>query len=191
MFYADNPLQVAGGGSAINGRIWGRGAKRDYDDWARYLDDDGWSWENILPYFKKVEKFTPPPESFRQGGNVTWDTRFLGHDGPISITYPAQFFPSINHVIAAEKALGIPQKQEQASGDPIGGIFQPLSSRPVEYTRSYSKREYYDPIRNASNIHFLADTAVTKILFNGKKAIGVTVRLAGLEPAAYALLEVH
>ena len=163
----------------MNGKLWGRGSKRDHDDWARYLDDDEWSWDNLLPYFIKSEKFTPPTESYSTQGNVTWDMKAHGRDGPISTAYPPEFFPSTKYVVAAERSLGIPQKEDYGGGDPVGAIWHPISANELTYTRSYSKNSYYDPVRGRKNLHFLADTTVTKILFDGSTTIGVEVCLIG------------
>jgi choline dehydrogenase-like flavoprotein len=171
-----SPQQIAGGGSAINGRIHVRGAARDYDDWARYLDDDGWSWRGILPYFKKSETFTPPIDSYQAQANVTWDMRYHGGDGPIGVTWPPGFLQRALYSIAAEKTLGIPQKADQGSGDIVGGFWHPMASRPTDkYSRSYSKREYVEPIMDRPNLHFLAERTVTRILFDGQEAKGVQV----------------
>lgn len=164
-----------GGGSALNGKIWARGSARDYDDWATYLGDDGWGWKSLIQYFKKSETFTPPKESYRAQGNVTWDMSVHGTNGPINATFPEQYFPSTSNLIAAEKALGIPQKKDQADGDPIGSIWQPSSVDPKDYSRSYSRRGYYDPARGRPNLHLLPDNTVTKILFDGKTVVGVEV----------------
>ena len=152
-----------------------RGSKRDHDDWARYLNDTGWGWASMLEYFKKSETFTPPIESFREQGNVTWDMSVRGTSGPIQVTYPQQFVASIKYLLAAEKALGYPTKQDQAGGDPVGSTWQPMSVHPKTYTRSYSKRDHFDPARKRPNLQLLADTTVTRILFEDKTAVGVEV----------------
>lgn len=159
----------------MNGKLFGRGSRRDYDDWARYLDDEGWGWESMLHYFKKSETFTPPIESYRSQGNVTWDMDVHGHEGPISTTFPPQFLPSTVRKLAAHKALGIPLKEEQGSGDNVGSIWYPVSIRADDWTRSYSKREFYDPVKDRSNLHFLAGNTVTRIVFEGTTAVGVEV----------------
>lgn len=159
----------------MNGKIFVRGSKRDHDDWSKYLDDPGWGWSSLLEYFKKSETFTPPTESFRQQGNVTWDMSAHGTSGPIHVTFPQQFFPSIKYLLAAERALGIPAKRDPADGDPVGSIWQPTSIHPNDYTRSYSKRGHFDPARTRPNLHLLADTTVTRILFDGQTAVGVEV----------------
>ena len=171
-----------GGGSALNGKIFARAAKRDYDDWATYMEDgsaprNGWS--KMLRYFQKSETFTPPTEMYRTApdGNVTWESDTHGFDGPISATFPAQFYPSLHSMLATEEAMGIPRVHDQAGGAPFGSLFYPASERPAagEYVRSYSKNEYFDPIRDQDNIHLLPETTVTRILFERSRAVGVEV----------------
>ena len=160
----------------MNGKIFARGSKRDYDDWAHYLGDEGWGWDSMLQYLKKTETFVPPIGSFQARSNLTWNPDVHGSNGPITATFAMQYWPSTNYIIAAEKSLGIPQKHDQADGDPVGGIWFPSSIRAEEYTRSYSKREYYDVAKAWGNLHLLADTTVTRILFDGETAVGVEVR---------------
>jgi choline dehydrogenase-like flavoprotein len=136
-------------------------------------------WSRIKNYFKKAETFTPPIETYRTTpeGNITWDEGSHGFEGPISATFPAQFYPSLHPMLATEQAMGIPRVHDQASGAPFGSIFYPVSERPASggYVRSYSKLEYFDPIRGQDNIHLLPETTVTKILFEGTRAVGVEV----------------
>jgi hypothetical protein len=110
----------------------------------------------------KAETFTPPTEAYRTApeGNVTWDEDVPGFEGPISSTFPAQFYPGVHSALAAEKALGIPRIRDQGAGAPFGSLFYLSSERPAagRYVRSYSKNDYFDPIRNRHNIHLLPDT---------------------------------
>ena len=78
------------GGSAINGRVFGRGTNRDFDDWSRCLEDEAWSCNNVLSYYRKSETFTPPPESFQRKVGAKVDMSCHGTDGPLQNTFPQQ-----------------------------------------------------------------------------------------------------
>ncbi len=101
---------VVGGGSTINGMLFDRGAAEDYDNWEK-LNNTGWGWAGLLPYFKKVNisfsicmyktlncyqstRFnTPIDPAIVAEYNQTWDTSVYGTDGPIQVTYPPWVWP--------------------------------------------------------------------------------------------------
>ncbi|RPA81997.1 alcohol oxidase [Ascobolus immersus RN42] len=165
--------KVFGGGSALNGRIWARPSKRDLDDWAEYLNDKSWSWKNMEKYYRKAETFTPPSDEYQKKaeGQITYDKKEYGNNGPIQVTYPQHWLESTKTHLAGYKAMGFPFKREQAGGDPNGVIWFPASSDPRTFMRSHS-RNYVDT-RSRRNLHLLPEHAVTKILFKGKRAVGV------------------
>ena len=76
---------VVGGSSAVNGMVFDRGSKADYDAWEE-LGNPGWGWEGLLPYFKKSVDFTPPSKKDAREIGYTWDERAWGH-GPVQASY--------------------------------------------------------------------------------------------------------
>lgn len=84
--------RVVGGGSVVNSLVWLRSAKAEYDSWATQLGDPGWTWDALLPYFKKSEDFAAPIASYAQEGNVSWVDSVHGHDGSVHASYPNFFW---------------------------------------------------------------------------------------------------
>lgn len=85
--------KIVGGGSVVNGMFGDRGAKADYDAWEK-LGNPGWSWEGLLPYFKKSEKYTPPSTEQVNEFGIQWDPNSHGKSGPVEFSYP----PKLNQV---------------------------------------------------------------------------------------------
>lgn len=87
-----------GGGSLVNGMIWNRGNQRDFDIWAQ-LGNPGWDWENLLPYFRKSETYTPVyyvtvAEDQGQGQQpVVFNPSVHGFSGPVNVSYPEYYWP--------------------------------------------------------------------------------------------------
>lgn len=81
--------RIVGGGTAINGMLFDRGAPGDYDIWGELIGDtNNWSWKALLPYFKKSETFTPPSKELQRKFGVTYDMEVHGTKGPIQNSYP-------------------------------------------------------------------------------------------------------
>ena len=91
--------KVIGGGSAINAQIYTRGNALDYDGW-RQMGCDGWSYEDVLPYFRKAED------------NDTWDNRWHGKGGPLGVSKPRAPLPICEAYFAAAAELGIPRNDD-------------------------------------------------------------------------------
>ena len=98
--------KVVGGGTVLNGMAFDRGAAADYDAWDD-LGNEGWSFSELLPWFKKSETFTPPDPELAKQFNITYDPEAHGTDGPIFASYPRFFNPTFSK-FASSKALEIP-----------------------------------------------------------------------------------
>lgn len=85
-----------GGSSAVNGMVFDRGAKADYDAWEE-LGNPGWGWDGLFPYFKKSATFTPPSEGDSKRFSYTWDERAWG-DGPIQASFPPFQWPTLSEL---------------------------------------------------------------------------------------------
>ena len=171
--YRITAARLFGGASGINGLGWGRMGKSDHNDWAEFTSDDGWNWENMVKYYKRVETFVPPPPEW--GGVTSGDECCRGEDGPIQAGYGRFWYKSNVQNLEAEKELGIPYKQDDGNGDNMGGVWCPSSikTKHQEYERSYSKEGHYDPNKDRKNWHVLVETSATRILFDKKRAVGV------------------
>ncbi|KAI5782851.1 hypothetical protein FPQ18DRAFT_359665 [Pyronema domesticum] len=164
---------IVGGGTAINGMQFDRGSRRDYDEWAEYIGDEGWGWESMLRYFKKSETFHPPSPEVAAKWGITYDPSAHGTSGPVHSSYAPQVYPHFRPFIAAEKALGVSVPYDHTNGEAIGSYWTPNSIDPASWTRSYSKTAYHTLSAKRRNYHLLPRRTVTKILFSGTSATGV------------------
>ncbi|KAM0708982.1 hypothetical protein Q7P35_003018 [Cladosporium inversicolor] len=172
--------KVVGGSTKLNRMVFDRGSKSDYDRWAA-LGNHGWDWKSLLPYFKKNEIFTPPPQDIAAEYNITYDENFHGSSGCMHSTYAPFFWPLTKTIIQATKELGIHMPVDQASGDAIGGYFCPHNQDPTTQTRSSAREAYYETAKGRPNFEILTGYQVTRIIT--KKTSALT-RITGVEFAS-------
>lgn len=147
--------KVLGGSSAINAMIYCRGHQDDYNDWA----DLGWSWSDVLPYFKKSEN------------NQTYQQGLHGNDGPLYVSDSRSDHPVANAFVNAAKKLGY-KINHDCNGEEQEGIGRYQVTQ-KDGLRCSAAKAYLAPIRYRSNLQILTNTQVTKLLFDGKHCIGV------------------
>ncbi|KAJ4366898.1 hypothetical protein N0V83_007427 [Neocucurbitaria cava] len=169
---------LVGGGSAVNGMFFDRGSKSDYDAWET-LGNPGWSFKDLLPYFKKSVTFTPPSPEVAAKYNYTWDVEsaYGGH-GEIQESFPPYQFPGQDYLWRAWAEIGVKKPSEAANGEAIGAIQAPSALDPVTRTRSYARTAHYEPFANRSNYHLLTGYQATEILFKDGgdlEAVGVSI----------------
>ena len=150
---------VLGGSSSINGLNYVRGQRSDYDHWAQ-LGNKGWSYAEVLPYFKRSER--------RIGAG---DDRVRGRDGELPITDLDLIHPVCEAFIEGAKTLGIPRNPDYNSGDQAGtGYFQ----RTIHNGRRYSAaKAFLRPARKRCNTDVRTSAQAARIVFEGKRAVGV------------------
>lgn len=163
---------AVGGGTVINGIFFDRAAAADYDAWED-LGAKGWKFTDLLPYFRKSENFTPPNADHAKEFGIEWDLGVHGKGGPIESSYPQYQFPAIKKFFEGWRSLGVGMPKDPAGGDKEGAFWCPSTLDPRDETRSYARRGHYDRIVSRKNYHLLAETIVSKIVFEGKKATGV------------------
>ncbi|KAK3904582.1 hypothetical protein C8A05DRAFT_42370 [Staphylotrichum tortipilum] len=166
--------QVVGGGSTINAMVYLRGDVDDYDAWGA-LGNSGWSWQNLLPYFKKAETFTAPDAVLAAAGNISWDDSVRGHSGPVQYSYPSYFFPGVANWWNAANEVGLPPVKDPLAGSKQGVFWIPSALDAKTMTRNHARRNHYDRVKDARpNYHLLTSNVVANVLFRGKTAIGVS-----------------
>ena len=168
--------KVLGGSSAINAMVYIRGNKKDYDDWAA-LGNSGWSYEDVLPYFKKSET--------AQCG----DPKYRGTTGPWYISdVSADMHPMTDTWIAAGKELGIEYNSDFNAKQQTGiGRYQQNTKNGL---RMSAAKAYLHPVKKRKNLTVICRAHVTRILFEGKKAIGVEYSSKGKLTKIFARKEV-
>jgi choline dehydrogenase-like flavoprotein len=150
--------KVIGGGSAINAQIYTRGHPLDYDEW-RQLGCVGWSYEDVLPYFRKSE------------ANDTFDNRYHGKNGPLGVSKPAAPLPICEAYFAAANALGIPFNPDVAGDVQEGAAYYQLTQRNAR--RSSAAMAFLHPNKRRPNLTVKLGANVRRMLFDKGRAVGV------------------
>ncbi len=161
--------RVLGGGSSINGQLANRGAPTDYDEW-HARGATGWNWDNVLPFFKKVER------------DMDFDGPWHGSEGRIPVR---RIFPDLwpEHAKAAGetfKAAGYEFLMDQ-NGEFRDGYF-PITISNVYERRVSAAIGYLDPgTRLRENLTISTNTQVSSLLFEGLRCVGVKGLVGGRE----------
>lgn len=172
---------VVGGGSAVNAMFFDRGSRGDYNLWED-LGNPGWGWNGLLPYFKKSETYHPPSPDLAREFRLTYDPSAHGTSGPIHSSYPPFLYPVIRNFLAVFEEFGSRVPRDGGSGDALGAFWVPNTLDPSTMTRSFARTGYYNPAAKRRNLHLLTGTTATKILFQGKTAVGVQFGKSKNEP---------
>ncbi|KAH9503663.1 hypothetical protein Btru_067115 [Bulinus truncatus] len=152
--------KVLGGTSNLYSMVVIRGHKLDYDTWAE-LGSEGWSYKDVLPYFIKSEDMQDP---------VLAQSEYHGSGGPLKVSVP-KTMPLTDILLQAGQELGL--NVSDPNGEVMEGISQ-TQSHSYRGVRWSTSRGYIHPILSRSNLHVSLNSHVTKILFDGKQAVGVS-----------------
>ncbi len=154
--------RVMGGGSSVNGQLANRGSPADYDDWGD-LGAEGWSWETVLPYFRKLER------------DVDFDDEQHGQDGPIVISRIGEdLWPEHAHAMARALAAAGFDRIEDQNGEFRDGYY-PVAISNVFDRRVTTPMGYLGArVRARPNLSIRANTHVTRLDFEGRRCTGVT-----------------
>jgi choline dehydrogenase len=167
--------RVLGGSSSINGLVYIPGQREDFDHW-RQLGNPGWSFEDVLPYFKRSED---------QGRGAD---ELHGAGGPLAVSDLRKKHELIEAYIEACREIGIPHNDDFNGVSQEGvGYFQ-LTTR--KGFRCSAAAAYLKPARRRSNLKVETDALVSTILFEDRRATGVAWRTGGVERRARAGREV-
>jgi choline dehydrogenase len=156
--------RVLGGSSSINGNVYVRGDPAEYDSWSS-MGCTGWSWDDMLPYFKRME-------TFAEGDPVK-----RGKTGPINVTQLKNFDKLADAYLDANREAGFELVDDYNDGHYEGASYLQYSTR--RGFRCSSAVGYLRPAKGRSNLEIWTDTLVTRVLFDGKQAIGVECRRDG------------
>ncbi|KAK4168133.1 putative GMC oxidoreductase [Cladorrhinum sp. PSN259] len=167
--------KVVGGSSAVNAMMTVRGTAEDYDRWGNFFSSSShWSWNGLLPYFKRALNFVPPNADVTKSANITYDTSFWGNTSGVYAAWPSYQYPATTAQMEAFRGLAdVPFVKDSGSGEP-GVYWYPTFMDPNTVLRSYAKSGHYEPVKSRSNYHLLTEVKVNKILFTNTKATGVS-----------------
>ncbi|MFE1597624.1 GMC family oxidoreductase [Methylobacterium sp. ID0610] len=159
-----------GGSTLINGMIYVRGQPQDYDHWAQ-TGCTGWGFEDVLPYFRKVEDFSGPADPLRARG------------GPLPIVEVAERPAIAEAFIAAAEAAGHPRNPDYNAGSQDGFGYYQVNQRGGR--RVSAADAYLAPARRRPNLAVRTDAHVLRLTFEGNRATGVVARI-GTEERRFA-----
>jgi choline dehydrogenase-like flavoprotein len=167
--------KTLGGSSSINGLLYIRGQHEDYDRW-RQRGNVGWGYDDVLPYFKKAEDQTRGADDFHGTGGPL-PVSNLGHPDPISAAF-----------IEAAVEAGIPRNPDFNGASQEGaGFFQTTTKGG---RRASAAVAYLRPAKNRGNLHVETSALAERILFEGRRAVGVQYRQTGTSHKARARREI-
>jgi choline dehydrogenase len=156
--------RILGGSSSINGLIFIRGQHEDFDDWER-SGAKGWSSRDVLPYFKRLERYSGPPSQLR-GALGELDVSDLRNDHPYCqawVEAAVQYGLPRNHDFNGETTLGV-------------GAYQLSIGRRL---RSSAAAAFLHPVRARKNLTVVTGAHVTRVVIEGARAVGVDYVIAG------------
>jgi choline dehydrogenase len=153
--------RVLGGSSSINGMIYVRGQPEDFDHWAQ-LGNRGWSWDAVLPFFRKAENWEGEEDAVHGKGGPLFTAH--GRDRPLLC----------RAAVEGGKQLGCEYRQDvndlpPGAGDGIGWVQQTRGGR----SRASTARSYLRPALKRPNLRVITGALVHRVLFDGARAVGV------------------
>jgi choline dehydrogenase-like flavoprotein len=167
--------KALGGSSAINAMVYIRGHRWDYDHWAS-LGNAGWSFDDVLPYFRKSE------------GNEVLTDDFHGTSGPLNVANLRTDNPFPQNFIEAARQCQLPVTPDFNGAQQEGvGHYQVTQKNGERWSAA---RAYLDPARSRPNLTIITGATATKVLLEGKRATGVQYRQGSVTKTAQAAREV-
>lgn len=167
--------RTLGGSSAINGLIVIRGQREDYDAWAA-AGNRGWSYGEVLPWFRRLEH------------NVRGSGEYHGGDGPLWASDIGTPHPLIEAMIAGAGELGIPRNDDFNGAHQEGAGYYQLTTR--RGRRCSTAVAYLDPARRRPNLRIETNAHATRVLLADRRATGITFSQGGVERSVTARREV-
>ncbi len=162
--------RVLGGSSSINAMIYIRGSKADYDGWAAN-GATGWSYDDVLPFFKKAEDNQRGEDAYHATG------------GPLTVSDQRYKNPLSQSFLEAAAELQLPVNGDFNAGNQEGMGYYQVTQR--DGRRCSTAVAYLNPAKERANLTVISDAHAEKVMFDGKRASGVAFR-HGKTPAAVA-----
>lgn len=156
--------KTLGGSSSINAMMYARGHQYDYDLWAS-LGNEGWSYDDCLPYFKKAEN------------NEVHQDDYHGQGGPLNVANLRSPSDVLERYLTACESIGVPRNHDINGADQFGAMPTQVTQRNGE--RCSAAKAYLTPNLSRPNLTVLTKATTHKVLFEGNRAVGVEYGLKG------------
>ena len=151
--------KVLGGSSSLNAMLYVRGSPADYDTWAE-MGADGWSFDDVLPYFLKSED-----------SQLGIDSKYHSTGGPLTVSYPSYSTVAAKAFVEAGRELGY-RVGDYNGESPFGFSIAQMTIRNGK--RCSTSTAFLHPAMERSNLHIGTGITVRKVIFEGNKAVGVS-----------------
>ena len=153
--------KAIGGSSSINAMLSMRGQAGDYDHW-RQLGLTGWGWNDVAPVFRKLDR------------HFLGDTEYHRADGELSVEEPRVRWEILDKIVEAGEEIGIPTSADPNTGDNEGSYYFHVNQK--RGRRWSAARGFLKPVLHRPNLRLVTDVQVERVLFDGKRAVGVRYR---------------
>ena len=150
--------KVIGGGSSINAQLYNRGNHLDFDQWQQ-MGCQGWSYDDVLPYFKRAENFERSADHYH------------GKSGPLGVSYPHGSLPICEAFFAAAAECGIPRNDDFNGAKQDGVGYYQLTQKNIR--RSSTASAYLKPASNRPNLTVRKNTFVRRLMIENACVVGV------------------
>ncbi len=167
--------KLLGGSSSINGMVFVRGQSHDFDHWAQ-LGNRGWSYQDVLPLFKKMESYEAGDDEFR------------GRYGPLKVTDPGEGGPIYDAMFEAAEQVGI-KRNEDYNGATQDGVGMTQATI-LNGRRQSTAHCYLEPARERRNLTIVTEALTEKLLFEGTRCVGARYKVGGVVEEVRASREV-
>ncbi len=167
--------KVLGGSTAVNAMLYVRGNALDYDEWCD-LGNEGWGYDDVLPYFKKFEN------------NERIADAYHGTTGELNVADQIQHNPMAAAFIRASQQAGIPYTSDPNGARQDGVFYHQVTQRRAR--RESAATAFLNPVKNRPNLTVITDADAEKVVLEGKRATGVTYRRKGHTHTVNATREV-
>nr|MCH9670615.1 GMC family oxidoreductase N-terminal domain-containing protein [Gammaproteobacteria bacterium] len=167
--------RLLGGSSSINGMVFVRGQAQDFDTWAQ-LGNRGWSYDDVLPFFKRMESYP--------GG----DDEFRGRDGPLKVSDLNERGPLYDALFEAGEQIGLRRNADYNGADQEGLSMTQATIR--NGRRMSTAHCYLAPARKRRNLTIETNALTDSLILEGKRCVGVRYNVNGNPRVAHAAREV-
>jgi choline dehydrogenase len=167
--------KVLGGSSTINGMVYARGHRLDYDDW-RHFGLEGWGYDDVLPYFKRLEN------------HWLGASKYHGAYGPVDVVTPRTPKVLAEVVAAATAAAGYPVTEDYHGEHSEG--FMRMEMTVSRGRRASADRAFLDPVRHRRNLTVITNALAHRVAFENGRAIGIEYSVGGEKRSVRATREV-
>jgi len=173
--------KVLGGGSSVNGLVWARGHKNDFDSWAAETGNPAWNYESVLEIYRRIEDWDGPP-----------NPRLRGKGGVVKVGLPQEpINPLAPALIQAASAFGMPTPADLNAETMEGAGGAGMPNLIVRNGRRVSMAAaYIHPYMDRPNLTVLINTEVQRLVLKGKRVVGVQVKREGAVQTIGATQEV-